>query len=77
MNPLVAAALFFIIWWLCFFIALPIGVRPVEESAETIGHDAGAPEKPNLGRKAIWATIGAVIVWGAALLVLNLVYYSR
>lgn len=74
MNPLVAAALFFIIWWLCFFIVLPIGVQSAEGGA---GHDTGAPEKPDLARKAVWATIGAVAVWGIALFVLNYVYYSR
>lgn len=74
MNPLVSAALFFIIWWLCFFIALPIGVRPHDGAA---GHDAGAPEKPELGRKALWATGGAVIVWAVAMFTLNAVYYSR
>lgn len=75
MNPLVAAALFFIIWWLCFFIALPIGVRP--HDGLSAGHDTGAPEKPDLLRKALWATGGAIVLWAVALFVLNAVYYSR
>ena len=75
MNPLVGAALFFIIWWLCFFVALPIGVRPHDGSGA--GHDMGAPEKPDLARKALWATGGAVVVWAVAVVTLDAVYYSR
>jgi predicted secreted protein len=79
MNPLIGTALFFILWWLCFFLVLPIGVRNIGEAGvgETRGHDAGAPEKPNLGRKALWATAGAALVWAVVVLVLNAVYYSR
>lgn len=78
MNPVLAAALFFITWWLCFFMVLPIGVRPIDETAaETKGHDTGAPETPNLGRKAIWAALAAFVVWGAMMLALNALYYNH
>lgn len=79
MNPLLAAALFFIIWWLCFFVMLPVGVRSLEEAgvSDAEGHDTGAPATPDLGRKALWTTGLALVVWGVALVVLFIVYYSR
>jgi predicted secreted protein len=78
MSPLLASALLFIIWWLCFFIMLPIGVRNLDEAGiDAEGHDQGAPESPNLGKKALWAGGLALVVWIVLLLVLNAVYYSR
>ncbi len=78
MDPLLAAAAWFILWWLCFFIMLPIGVRNLEEAGELApGHERGAPSRPNLGKKALWAAGLATVVWIGVLLVLNAVYYSR
>jgi predicted secreted protein len=78
MDPILAAAAWFILWWLCFFIMLPIGVRSLGESGELEpGHDHGAPSRPNLGRKALWAAGLATVVWIVLLLVLNAVYYDH
>lgn len=79
MGPLVAAALLFIIWWLCFFVMLPIGVRNLDEGGvmDGAGHDPGAPVAPNLGKKALWAAGLALVVWGVLLIVLHFAYYSR
>ena len=64
MNPVGAAVIFFISWWLCFFCVLPIGVKGHYESdAEQIeGSESGAPVEPNLKQKALWALFGAVIL---------------
>lgn len=50
---------FTIVWWIFFFMLLPWGVRREETPEE--GHDAGAPVRPMLWRKAFVATIlGAI-----------------
>lgn len=54
---------FVITWWLCFFIALPFGVRSqLEEGDTTPGTEAGAPANPQLVKKALWATAGAAVL---------------
>lgn len=54
---------FVICWWLCFFVVLPIGVRGQFEDGEpTPGTEEGAPAEPMLKKKALWATIGGVIL---------------
>ncbi len=54
-----------IAWWLIFFMALPIGVRPPHEAGEAVeaGHEPGAPVKPRIWMKALAATILAGILW--------------
>ncbi|MDJ0921125.1 MAG: DUF1467 family protein [Henriciella sp.] len=58
------AVIFVISWWLCFFVALPIGVRSqYEDDGHVIeGTEEGAPKQPMLKKKILWATIGAVVV---------------
>ncbi len=58
-----AVVVFVIMWWLTFFAVLPIGVRGQWEDDSTVpGTEAGAPKNPQLGRKALWATGGAVVL---------------
>jgi predicted secreted protein len=78
MSPLVAAAIYFILWWLCFFVMLPVGVRNLDEAGVTDarGHDRGAPVAPNLRQKALWAAGLALVVWAILLAVLHVIYYS-
>ena len=54
-----------IAWWLIFFMALPIGVRPPHEAGEAVetGHEPGAPVRPRIWIKALAATVLAAIVW--------------
>lgn len=79
MDPLLAAAAWFILWWLCFFVMLPIGVRSAEEEGQAVtpGHDTGAPSRPNLAKKALWAAGLATGLWIALIFTLNAVYYNR
>lgn len=54
---------FVITWWICFFIALPFGVRSQFEEGETTpGTEEGAPANPQLLKKAMWATVGAAVL---------------
>lgn len=48
------------VWWIAFFMALPFGATPPEEVEK--GHCAGAPAKAHLGKKAIAATLLALVV---------------
>lgn len=79
MSPLIGAALYFILWWVCFFITLPIGVRNLDEAGVTEGKglERGAPETPNLLKKALWAAGGAVVLWLVLYFVLQATFYSR
>jgi len=60
-----AAAIYFIIWWVVLFVALPFGVRsPAETGTEVeAGNDPGAPIVPALKTKLIWTTFVATIVF--------------
>lgn len=53
---------FIITWWLSFFCVLPIGVQgQFEDDGDVIeGTEAGAPKKPMLKKKVLWASLGAV-----------------
>jgi len=57
MNWFTGLATFLILWWLSLFVVLPIGVRgQAEAEAVEPGTEPGAPTRPNMIRKALWAT---------------------
>lgn len=68
MDLVGAIVVFVITWWLSFFAVLPIGVQgQFEDGGEVIeGTEEGAPKEPMLKKKAIWATIGAVVLTALA-----------
>ena len=57
-----------ILWWLVFFMSLPIGVRPPHEVGEQAGegHEPGAPVKTHLPLKVLATTLIAGVLWGVA-----------
>lgn len=56
--------LFAIIWVMCFLIALPIRVQTQGDLNDVVpGTHAGSPEHHHLGKKALWTTVAAVIIW--------------
>ncbi len=66
MSAPLSIAAFFTIWWIVLFAVLPWGVRSASEAGVSdlpSGADPGAPAIPNLGKKAIWTTILAAIVF--------------
>ncbi len=66
MNWLTISAVYFVTWWLCLFIVLPIGVRTQDEEGETtLGTIGSAPARPMLARKALAATVLAAVIVGA------------
>jgi predicted secreted protein len=58
-------AIYFLIWWVVLFAVLPWGVRSQQEGGEVIpGTDPGAPAIHRLGRKLLWTTVVATVVFG-------------
>lgn len=56
--------LFAIIWFMTFFIALPIRVQTQGDLKDIVpGTHAGAPEHHHLKKKALWTTLAAIILW--------------
>ena len=68
MSAPLSIVVYLTIWWVVLFAILPIGVRsPAEAGGADMppGSDPGAPLTPNLGRKAIWTTLVAAVVFVA------------
>jgi predicted secreted protein len=64
MSLATALAIYFLIWWIALFAVLPWGVRSQEETGTVVeGTDPGAPAIPHLGRKLIWTTLVAALVF--------------
>lgn len=64
-------AIYFVIWWLCFIVVLPIGARSqVEAGGEIVrGSDPGAPAVfrmwPRLlATSLLAAAVTALLIWG-------------
>lgn len=75
MNLTGGIVLFAVIWFMVFFVVLPVRFRSQEEAGEVVpGTPPSAPADAQIGRKArittmiavpIWAAIAAVILSGA------------
>jgi predicted secreted protein len=52
---------YLVIWWTILFAVLPLGVRRAENPGK--GEERGAPERPDLLRKAIITSIVAAVLW--------------
>ena len=52
---------YLVIWWTILFAVLPLGVRRLENPGK--GEERGAPERPQLLRKAIITSIVAAVLW--------------
>ena len=61
--------IYIVIWWVLFFIALPLGVKRAKSLMP--GHDSGAPEKTYLWKKFIIVSIVTLIFTYIAILVLQ------
>jgi predicted secreted protein len=63
MNPATILIVFTILWWLIFFIALPIGVQ--RDDAPQVGNAISSPKNAQLFKKAIYTTLIAAILTAA------------
>ncbi len=63
-------AIYILLWWLAFFVMLPLGVRSFEEAGvePAPGSDRGAPAAPNLLRKLLYAAALAAVIWAIGFL---------
>jgi len=64
MTPVLAVAIFFVVWWIVLFAVLPFGVRTQGEAGEQVpGTPASAPAKFQLGRVFLINTAVSVVVF--------------
>ena len=52
---------YLVMWWTVLFAVLPLGVQQVKKPGP--GEDRGAPERPDLVRKALITTVLAAVLW--------------
>jgi predicted secreted protein len=52
---------YLVLWWTVLFAVLPLGVRRVERPGK--GQERGAPERPDLLRKAVITSVVAAVLW--------------
>ena len=65
MGVVSGLVLFAVIWFMTFFIALPIRVQTQGDLKDVVpGTHAGAPEHHHLKKKAMWTTLAALVLWG-------------
>ena len=58
-----AAAIYFVIWWIVLFAVLPWGVQSQHEAGEiSPGSDPGAPARPLLLQKAIATSLVSAVI---------------
>ena len=69
MSVTTAIAIYFLIWWITLFAVLPWGVRPQAEGELAPGSDPGAPAIPALGKKLVWTTIVASVIFAGCFIV--------
>jgi len=63
MSVITGVVVYAVIWWIVLFAVLPWGVSRTENPEA--GHDHGAPSKANIGRKFLWTTLIAAVIWTA------------
>ena len=61
-------AIYFVLWWVVLFVALPFGVRSQHEDGESApGTDPGAPIVARMGRKLIWTTVVSAVIFAVGM----------
>ncbi len=61
----VLVSAFVVLWFLALLVLLPVGIGECDPAT-------GAPLRPHLARKAIYATLIATLLWGAFALLIAL-----
>ena len=56
------AIIYIIIWWIVFFITLPIDVNR-EKTVKIEGEDAGSPDNPKMIKKFIYCTSITTVIF--------------
>lgn len=65
MSLFLGVAIYIILWWLSFFVMLPLGAQSLHEADEAgaPGIERGAPRVHKLGFKALLAALVAAPLW--------------
>ncbi|MGR3802399.1 DUF1467 family protein [Marinibacterium profundimaris] len=64
MSITAGLVLFVVIWFLTFFVVLPLRLQTQGEAGEVVpGTHSGAPENHNLKKKAVITTVAAAVIW--------------
>jgi predicted secreted protein len=65
MNLFLGIAIYIILWWLSFFVMLPIGAQSLHEADEATppGVERGAPRVHKLKLKMLLAAGVAAVLW--------------
>ena len=64
MNLTGGIVLYASLWFLVLFVLLPIGQRSQADAGQIVpGTPPSAPADPRLGRKALWASAIAAVLW--------------
>jgi predicted secreted protein len=62
-----AFAIYFVIWWVTLFLALPFGIRSQhEDGAGAPGTDPGAPIMSRMGPRLFWNTVASAVIFAIA-----------
>ena len=74
MTWLNGVVVYLLVWWVVLFAILPLWVTPAEP--DDVGHAAGAPKNPYLGRKLALTTAVAAVIWLLIYLVVSEPWFS-
>ena len=69
------AIIYIIIWWIVFFIILPIDVNR-QKSIKIDGEDAGSPENPKMLKKFIYCTGISTVIFMIIYLLIKYEYLN-
>ena len=64
--------IYLILWWLVFFVMLPIGIE--RDQDVTFGNDPGAPKKSLVKKKAIISSFITLILTSVAIIIKNEIF---
>mgnify|MGYP006429338853 CR=1 FL=1 len=68
MNAATLIGSFVVIWFLCFFVVLPLRLTTQGEAGARLrGTSASAPARAGLRMKALIAAAAAAVIWAAAI----------
>jgi predicted secreted protein len=74
MNWLTGVVVYILVWWVTLLGVLPLWVTPSQPG--DLGHAAGAPQHPRLGRKLAVTTAVAALIWVGIYIVVKEPWFS-
>ena len=69
------AVIYIIIWWMVFFVILPIDVN-ISKTVKIDGVDPGSPENPKILKKFIYCTVITSIIFSIIFLLIKFEYLN-